>query len=75
MIKTFNDLLALIVMILIIILWALQGLGIITLPGEIIGATIAIFTLIGQFYFRKSKPADAVTVDDIVPGTDTPKKK
>lgn len=68
MIKTFNDLLALIVMILIIILWALQGLNLLNLAGEIIGATIAIFTLIGQFYFRKSKPADAVTGDE-VPGT------
>lgn len=34
-------------------LWIASGLGLINLPGEVIGATIAIETLIGQFYFRK----------------------
>uniref|UniRef100_A0A6H1ZTV2 Holin n=1 Tax=viral metagenome TaxID=1070528 RepID=A0A6H1ZTV2_9ZZZZ len=34
-------------------LWIVNGTGLITLPGEIIGATIAAFTLIVQYYFRK----------------------
>ncbi len=34
-------------------LWIASGLGMLTLSGEVIGATIAIETLIGQFYFRK----------------------
>jgi len=36
-------------------LWALQGLGIVNIPEGVIGATIAIETLIAQFYFRKKE--------------------
>ena len=39
-------------------LWVLQALGRITLPGEVIGASIAVWTLVAQFYFRKSGPSD-----------------
>ena len=38
-------------------IWIAQGLGYLTLPGEVIGATIAAETLVVQFYFRKSEPA------------------
>ena len=38
-------------------IWVLQGLGWMQLPGEVIGATIAIETLIAQFYFRKKDAA------------------
>tara|TARA_Y100000310_G_scaffold309636_1_gene353942 strand:- start:627 stop:806 length:180 start_codon:yes stop_codon:yes gene_type:complete len=50
----FNDVLAVGVVILIVALWSLQGLGWMVLSGEVVGATIAVFTLIAQFYFRKS---------------------
>jgi hypothetical protein len=54
MIKNFRDLLALFVAVIVFPgIWVGQGLGLLSLPGEIIGATIAIETLIGQFYFRK----------------------
>jgi hypothetical protein len=53
-IKTFNDFLALLLIFLIIGLWILQGKGIITAMPEVSGATIATFTLIVQFYFRKA---------------------
>jgi len=36
-------------------LWVCQGTGVLELPGAVIGATISIETLIGQFYFRKAK--------------------
>ena len=51
--KTFNDSLALVMVAAIFGLWVVQGLGLITLPGEVVGATIAGLTLILQFYFRK----------------------
>lgn len=55
MIKNFRDLLALLVGVIVFPgLWALQGLGIVAIPEGVIGATIAIETLIAQFYFRKS---------------------
>ncbi len=54
MIKRINDLLALVILGAIIPgLWILDGSGAIDLPGEVLGATIAAFTLIVQFYFRK----------------------
>ena len=55
MIKNFRDILALLLAVVVFpAIWVLQGMGMITLSGEIIGASIAIETLIGQFYFRKS---------------------
>ena len=55
MIKNFRDLLALLVAVVIFpAIWAMQGLGILNLPGEVLGVTIAIETLIAQFYFRKA---------------------
>jgi hypothetical protein len=54
MFNRINDLLALLVLVIIFpALWILDGRGIIHLPGEVLGATIAAFTLIVQFYFRK----------------------
>jgi hypothetical protein len=59
MIKGINDLLALLVTVLVFpVLWVLDGCGVISLPGEVLGATIAAFTLIVQYYFRK-KAGDA----------------
>ncbi len=54
MIKNFRNLLALLLIVLVFpALWALQGLGILNIPEGVIGATIAIETLVAQFYFRK----------------------
>ena len=57
MFKRINDLLALLILVVIFpVLWILDGRGIIELPGEVLGGTIAAFTLIVQFYFRKKSP-------------------
>jgi hypothetical protein len=61
MFKQFNNLLALVLIALIITLWILQGLGLIKADAEISGATIATFTLVVQFYFRKAPPATPST--------------
>lgn len=51
-----NDIIAIVLLILIIPgIWILHGLEAIFLPGEIIGATIVSWSLILQYYFRKSK--------------------
>uniref|UniRef100_A0A6M3JS08 Uncharacterized protein n=1 Tax=viral metagenome TaxID=1070528 RepID=A0A6M3JS08_9ZZZZ len=56
MIKNHRDLLSILMGVLVIpAIWVIQGLGIIALPGEVIGATIAGETLIIQFYFRKKE--------------------
>lgn len=55
MIKNFRNLLALLVFAIVFPgIWILCGLGLLTLPGEVIGATIAIETLVAQFYWRKA---------------------
>lgn len=59
MIKTFRNLLALVLMLIIVAMWIVQGLGIIAMPGEVVGASIAVWTLVAQFYFRKKGETDA----------------
>ena len=54
----FNNKLALVLIGVIAGLWIVQGLNVITLSGEVVGASIAAFTLVVQFYFRKSPPTD-----------------
>ena len=62
MIKTFRNLLALLIAVIVFPgIWVLQGLGWLALPGEVLGATIAIETLIGQFYFRKANTEEPPT--------------
>lgn len=54
MIKNFRNLLALLIGVIVFpAIWVLQGLGYLALPEAVIGATIAIETLVAQFYFRK----------------------
>lgn len=54
-IKNVNDLIALISLIFVIPgLWVTVGLGHLTLPGEVIGATIMAWGLILQYYFRRA---------------------
>lgn len=55
--RTFNDRLALVLLGLIPLLWVLSGRGTIALPPEVVGALIATWTLVVQYYFRKQPPA------------------
>ena len=56
MLRNHRDLLSVLLGVVVLPgIWILQGLGCLTLPGEVIGATIAIETLIAQFYFRKAQ--------------------
>ena len=51
-----NDIIALLLLLFIIPgLWIAVGLNKLELPGEIIGATIAGWTIILQYYFRKAR--------------------
>ena len=52
--QNFNDFLCLILVIGIIVLWILQGRAIVTFPAEVTGALIVTWTLVIQFYFRKT---------------------
>jgi hypothetical protein len=62
MFKRINDLLALLILVLVFPgLWILDGREIITLPGEVMGATIAGETLILQYYFRKKQRESTTT--------------
>ena len=61
MFKQFNNLLALVLVVLIVILWLLQGLKVIQALPEVSGATIATFTLVVQYYFRKAPPTNGGT--------------
>ncbi|OBW62936.1 MAG: hypothetical protein A9183_00745 [Dehalococcoides mccartyi] len=49
--KTFNDRIALVLVLLIPVLWIVNTW--IQMPGEVLGATIASWTLVLQYYFRK----------------------
>ena len=53
--KSFNDRIALVLIALIPALWIVNHW--LQLPAEVVGATIAGWTLILQFYFRK-KPEE-----------------
>ena len=52
----FRNILAVLVEVIVIpLLWILNGWGIINLPDMVLGATIPVWTLIAQFYFRKKE--------------------
>ncbi len=68
--KNFNDLLALLLIVLIVTLWVLQGKGVITAMPEVSGATIAAFTIVIQYYFRRA-PVDAETTTTTTTTTPT----
>jgi len=60
MLKKFRDLLAVLLGVVVIPgIWVMQGIGILALPGEVVGATIAGETLIIQFYFRKANTEES----------------
>ena len=57
--ERFNDTLALIVIIGVPIVWLASHW--IPLAGEVVGATIAGWTLVIQFYFRRRQPTEPET--------------
>jgi hypothetical protein len=60
--QNWNDVLALGLLFFIIpALWILQGLKILELAGEVIGASIMGWTLVLQYYFRRAPESKAHT--------------
>ena len=58
-IKNFRDWLAIFMAVIVFpVMWILQGIQLINIPEGVIGATIAIETLIAQFYFRRATVAE-----------------
>jgi hypothetical protein len=51
--QNFNDFLCLVLILLITLLWVLQGCKTLELAPEITGALIVTWTLLVQYYFRK----------------------
>ena len=51
----FRNGLAVGLIIMIPSIWVTQGMGLLTLSGEVVGVTIAMFTLVVNFYFRKKE--------------------
>ena len=54
--KNWNDRLSLLLLLGIPVVWIAQRW--LPVPGEAIGATIAVWTLVAQFYFRRSPPTE-----------------
>ena len=60
LISNINDLIALVLLIAIIPgLWVADGLQMLDLSAEVLGATIAAWTIVLQYYFRKKKSEDS----------------
>lgn len=78
-IRNTNDLIAMLLLLVVIpALWVLQGLGRLTMSGEVIGATIMGWTLVLQYYFRKapddttSSTSTTTSTSDKTDGTTKP---
>ena len=56
--KNFNDRLALLLIITIPLMWIMHASKSISLPPEVVGALIATWTLVIQYYFRKAPPGE-----------------
>ena len=55
MLKNQRDLLSILLGVIVIPgLWVVHGFGLIQVPEVVLGATVAIETLVAQFYFRKA---------------------
>lgn len=52
--QNFNDFLALVLIVLIVTLWIVQGASKVILREDVNGALVVIFTLIIQHYYRKA---------------------
>lgn len=62
--KNFRDLLALLIGVVVFPgIWFAQGKGLVTIPEGVIGATIAIETLVAQFYFRRATAKESAVGD------------
>ncbi len=59
--KKFNDRLAIVFLLLIVGLWV--GNKWLGMSGEIIGATISVFTMVAQYYFRKKENGEVKPED------------
>lgn len=53
--QNFNDFMAVLLVLLIVAMWIIQGVHLITLRDDVNGALTVLFTLVVQFYFRKAK--------------------
>ena len=51
--QNFNDLLSLVLTGATVLLWLMNGRGLVKLDDKILGATIVTWTLLVQHYFRK----------------------
>lgn len=49
----FRDIFAILLTMVTATMWGLTGAGIVDIPGEMLGALIATWTMVVQFYFRK----------------------
>ncbi len=68
MLKNFRDLFTILVGVVVFPgLWLVQGLGWTNIPEGVIGATIAIETLIAQFYFRKAPTSEGIETPETSP--------
>ena len=54
--RNFNDSLALVLVVLIIGLWAVDTTKRFEVPALVLGATIPLITKVVDFYFRKAPP-------------------
>ncbi len=52
--QNWNDVLSIVLLLLIPLIWILNGKGVISIAPEVSGALIVAWTLVIQFYFRKS---------------------
>ncbi len=52
--NNWNDVLSIVLIVLIVALWAIQGVKIIALRDDVNGALVVLFTLVVQYYFRKA---------------------
>jgi hypothetical protein len=55
--QSFNDVLCLVLVSVIMSLWILVGLKVLALPSEVTGALIVTWTILVQYYFRKKNSA------------------
>ena len=54
--QNWNDTLSLIVILIIPLMWGLQGANKLTFPAEVNGGLLVSWSLILQYYFRRSPP-------------------
>ena len=57
--KTFNDTLALVLLVLYVGLWVADAMNKVDVPDIVTGATITHLTMVVTFYFRKQPPNGA----------------